>query len=97
MKKTFKFILRLFCILLLIIIVAVTAYCIFESQFILQIRDGVEYDGFGREILPAPFFFRTIMSHWFGYGWFIIDSLASFILIGSIVGLWNAIKALKEK
>lgn len=96
MKKTIRKTLIALCVVALVIAVSALVYFFFKSQMMFSVKDGVQYDGFGREIKPAPVFISNIIGTWFGYGWFIVDSIVGVGLVGIAYGLFRAIGALKD-
>ena len=54
---------------------------------------GITTDGFGRVLTKAPLIFQSqgLMEEWAGLGWFAVDTICSFALIGIAYLLFCAI------
>ena len=55
---------------------------------------GVMTDGFGRVLVPTPALFASSflgIEEWAGFGWFAVDTICSFVLLGIAYLLFTAI------
>ncbi len=75
----------------------VLAYIVYVVCSLFLVRydtvSGITTDGFGRILTKAPLFFQStgLMEEWAGLGWFVVDTVCAFVLIGIAYLLFSVI------
>lgn len=74
---------RIICIIAIAVITGTFIFLVVKTQMTVSVDPvtGLQYDGFGRELFPAPYLMRRMGMHdWTGLFWFIIDSIVGWFL-----------------